>query len=590
MSNIDDSDPELERSSERESDMAHRENSPPTHDEIEQRVNERTSELSAINNKLMKEIAEHERAEIGLTLLKDELSADLRTMIRLHELTTCLIGTNELQKLLDRHQTLEALSASESRFRRYFELGLIGMAITSPTKGVLEVNDELCRILGHDRDELLQRPWAELTHPDDIAADVKQFNRVLAGEIDGYTLNKRWIRKDGSVISSIVSAKCVRHADRSVDYFVGLVQDTTERQRAEAQVRKVHQQIDMLLESISDNFFSLDKEGRFSYFNKHAAQQLRALGRDPETLIGKVAWEEFPDMPNYQNVKRVLDERVVVVDEIFYEPLQEWFENHMYPSPDGGLVTFQRCITERKRTEEELRRTQAELAHVIRLTTVGELTASIAHEVNQPLGAIVTNGHACLHLLSRDKPDLYELGQALESIIADGIRAGEVIKRVRRLAKKSSGGKSTHSVNDIVREVLALLAVELARNAINVSTRLELRLPFVIADRVQIQQVMLNLILNSKEAMSVAGCQRRDLMIRTEQTGPEILVTVADTGGGITPEDQRRVFDPFFTTKEGGLGLGLSISKTIINAHGGRLWISPTENGHGTISQFTLPG
>jgi PAS domain S-box-containing protein len=359
----------------------------------------------------------------------------------------------------------------ENRFRHYFELGLIGMAITSPTASMLEVNDELCRILGYERSELLQKSWTEITHPEDLAADLEQFNRVLAGDIDGYTLDKRWIRPDGQVVSSIMSATCVRGPDGTVNYFVGLVQDITERKQAEAELRKTH----------------------------------------------------------------------------------------------------------------------AELAHVTRLTTVGELTASIAHEVNQPLGAIVTNGHACLHLLSRPTPDVEEVRQAVEAMIADGIRAGEVIKRVRRLAKKSSGGKSTQSINDIVREVLALVAFELGRNDINVHRRLALHLPLVMVDRIQIQQVVLNVILNSKEAMSGTGWHPRDLMIRTEQTGPEIIVTVADTGVGISFEDQKRAFDPFFTTKEGGLGLGLSISKTIIDGHGGRLWIQPRRNNQGTICQFALP-
>ena len=231
----------------------------------------------------------------------------------------------------------------------------------------------------------------------------------------------------------------------------------------------------------------------------------------------------------------------------------------------------------------------AELAHVTRLTIVGELTASIAHEVNQPLGAIVTNGHACLHLLARAKPDLEEVRQAVECIIADALRAGEVIKRVRRLAKKSSGGKSPHNINHIVREVLSLVSVELARNEIHVETQLVTGLPPVVADRIQIQQVLLNLILNSKEAMSVPTCHPRELLIQTEQTGREVKIRVADTGVGICSEDRQHVFDPFFTTKEGGLGLGLSISKTIIDAHGGRLWIKPGKKGHGTTIQFTLP-
>jgi len=347
--------------------------------------------------------------------------------------------------------------------------------------------------------------------------------------------------------------------------------------------------IKTILDSVSDNFFGLDKEGRFIYFNEHAAEQMRTLGRDPDALIGRVSWEEFPDMPNKEDVMRVLSDRVVIVDELYYAPLQEWVENHMYPSNDGGLVCFQRYITQRKRTEEELRRTQVELAHATRVTTLGELTASIAHEVNQPLGAIVTNGHACLRLLSRNNPEVKEVREAVECMIADGIRASEVIKRIRRLLKKSKGGKSSYRINNIIREVLALTAGELNNNGINVRPELTQGLPYVIADRVQIQQVVLNLILNSKEAMSGVGWRPRELLIRSEQAEPWVLVTVTDTGVGIPPENREQIFDPFVTSKEGGLGLGLSISRTIIESHGGRLWTTPGHKGQGTTFQFTLP-
>ena len=634
-----------------------------------------------------------------------------------HELRFIDLYAHLAAEFIERQRASDVLSASENRFRRYFELGLIGMALTSPAKRFLEVNDELCRILGYKREELLQKSWAELTHPDDLADDVEQFNRVITGETDGYTLDKRWIRKDCQIINSIVSAKSVRLANGSVDYIVKLVQDITERKRAEEKlqrnemylaegqrlshtaswawnvvtgevywsremfrivdvdpdkvkpgypdvleyihaddrarvqktfedavreqreyelpfrvvwsngtirhvnslahpvfddtgivvefvgttidttervqaeerVRQAYERVDMLLDSISDNFFGLDKQGRFTYFNEHAANQMRVLGRDPDALIGRVSWEEFPDMPNKEAVMRVLSDRVMIVDELYYAPLEEWVENHMYPSNDGGLVTFQRYITERKRTEEELRKTKDELAHVTRVTTLGELSASIAHEVNQPLGAIVTNGQACLRLLACNEPDIEEVREAVECMIADGIRASEVLKRIRRLLKKSRGGKSSYSINDNIREVLALTASELTKDRIKVRTELAGDLPYVIADRVQIQQVVLNLVLNSKEAMSAASWQRRELLISTEHAESAILVTITDTGVGIAPENRERAFAPFFTSKEEGLGLGLSISQTIIESHGGRLWNKANQNGQGATFQFTLP-
>jgi PAS domain S-box-containing protein len=515
-------------------------------EELERKIAERTLQVTAINAELVREIGERERAE-------------------------------------------EALRVSEERFRRYFELGLIGMAITSPEKGCLEVNDELCRILGYERSEMLQKNWSEITHPDDLAADVVQFDRVLAGEINGYSLDKRWIRKDGRIIDSIMAAKCVRRADASVDYFVGLVQDITERKQAEESVRTARERVDMIVNSISDNFFSMDRDGRFTYFNTHAADQMRSLGKDPDALIGKVAWEEFPEAPNKDSFHRVLSERVVVADELYYAPLGEWIENHIYPSNDGGLVTFQRYITQRKQMEDELHKAQAELAHVARVTTLGELTSSIAHEVNQPLAAIVTNGQASLRLLSRNKPDIDEAREAVQSMIDDSLRASGVIKRIRALLRKTGLAKSRLSVNEFIQDVITFTSSELKQNRVSLLTELAPDLPVVIGDRVQLQQVMLNLILNGNEAMSSPEWETRELLLRSERTGPNwVLVTVEDTGIGLSSNDHERVFDAFFTGKEGGLGLGLSISRTIIEDHGGKLWAKPNQ-GLGACFQFRLP-
>ncbi|HET6854148.1 MAG TPA: ATP-binding protein [Pyrinomonadaceae bacterium] len=694
-------------------------------DELEQQVNERTTQLSAINTQLINEIAERERAEIELTLVKDELAADLKTMLRLHELSTRLLKSTELQPLLEEilDATIELLNAdfgnvqlcnpqskaleivaqrgfkpgfldhfadasqesrlcdramsqrarviiddvetdphfaphrqiaasvgfravqatplfsrngeplgilathfrqphhssehdlrfldlyahlaaefierkrAEERLRRneiYLEEGQrlshTGSWAWNVSTGEVYWSTEMFRIFDLDPD--IVKPGypdvLQYVHGEDRVRVKKTFEDAVR-EKKEYELAYRIVWSNGTIRYIHNLAHPVFDGNGTLIEYVGTTIDTTERIQAEEAALKAHQQIDMILESISDNFFGLDKEGRFTYFNPHAANQMRALGRDPDALIGRVAWEEFPDMPNKENVLRALSERVVVVDELYYAPLEEWVENHMYPSNDGGLVTFQRYITERKRTEEELRKTQDELAHVTRVTTLGELTASIAHEVNQPLGAIVTNGQACLRLLSSNDLHIKEVREAVECMIADGIRASEVIKRIRRLLKKSKGGKSSYSINDNIREVLALTASELTRNRINVRTELADDLPCVIADRVQIQQVVLNLVLNSKEAMSAACWQPCELLISTEHAESAIVVTITDTGVGIAPENRERIFAPFFTSKEEGLGLGLSISRTIIESHGGRLWSKPTQNGQGTTFKFTLP-
>src|SRR5215471_15298880 len=255
---------------------------------------------------------------------------------------------------------------------------------------------------------------------------------------------------------------------------------------------------------------------------------------------------------------------------------------------DAG-VSFVLDLTERKRAEEAVRQTQAELAHAARLTTLGELTASIAHEINQPLGAVVTNGQACLRLLARESPDLPKSRDVVERMIRSGMRASEVITRIRALLQKRDAEKALLNVNEIIHEVTALTSTELSKSAIHVQTALAPDLPPVLGDRVQLQQVILNLILNAKEAMSGAGWQPRELCITSlASVSGEAVVAVRDSGTGLDPRDCDRIFDAFFTTKADGLGLGLSISRSIIEAHSGRLWAAPNEDQGATI-QFALP-
>jgi signal transduction histidine kinase len=246
-------------------------------------------------------------------------------------------------------------------------------------------------------------------------------------------------------------------------------------------------------------------------------------------------------------------------------------------------------VTERKSAAEALQKAQAELAHVTRVMTLGELVAAIAHEVNQPLGAIVTNGQACLRLLAREAPDLDKVRDVVERVVSDGLRASNVITRIRALVKRSEGEKVLLHVNAIIQDAIALTSPALSTSAIQLQTALAADLPPVWGDRVQVQQVIMNLILNAKEAMDGAGWQPRALCItsRARPSG-EIEVAVQDSGTGLDPRDGDHIFDAFFTTKPAGLGLGLSISRTIIEAHGGRLWAT-AHDGPGATVCFTLP-
>jgi PAS domain S-box-containing protein len=269
------------------------------------------------------------------------------------------------------------------------------------------------------------------------------------------------------------------------------------------------------------------------------------------------------------------------------------------PSTTEGIPAFFASvivdITERKRVEEELhqkevalREAQIELAHVSRVTTMGELAASIAHEVNQPLAGIVTNANASLRWLAGETSDLNEAREAIRRIIRDGNRAGEVISRMRALFKKARTAKERLDINEAIEEVVILTQSEVRKNQVSLRTELAAALPPVKGDRVQLQQVVLNLILNGIEAMSALEDRARELVITTGRgQDDEVRVAVRDVGFGLDPRKVERMFEAFYTTKPGGLGVGLSISRSIVENHGGRLWAVPN-NGPGATFQFTL--
>ena len=244
---------------------------------------------------------------------------------------------------------------------------------------------------------------------------------------------------------------------------------------------------------------------------------------------------------------------------------------------------------ERQRAEETLRKAQAELAHVTRVMTMGEMATSIAHEINQPLAAVVNNASACLRWLSSDTPDLDEAREAAEAVVRDGKRAGEVIARIRAILKKTDAQKESVNISRAIRDVVSVAQDEALRN--NVYLRLDLAedLPAVEGDYVQLQQVILNLVMNGIEATAKLADRPREILIRARPNGSEkVLISVEDSGIGIDAQDVERIFDAFYTTKTHGLGMGLAISRSIIEGHGGELWATPND-GMGTVFQFTLP-
>jgi PAS domain S-box-containing protein len=287
---------------------------------------------------------------------------------------------------------------------------------------------------------------------------------------------------------------------------------------------------------------------------------------------------------------------------------KDWQLEHRLLMPDGsvksvnvvaravrdesGRVEFLGAIMDvsaAKQAEEELRQAQAELAHITRVTTLGEQTASIAHEVNQPIGAVVTNTEAGLGWLAAEPPKLEEVRATLGYIAKDAQRGGDVIHRVRALARKAPLCMARFDVNEAVHDVIALTRSELVRHGVSLQTQLVEGLPLIEGDRVELQQVILNLILNAVEAMSGIDNGAREVRISTgREASNVVLVAVRDSGPGLDPQSVDRLFKAFYTTKPGGLGMGLAICSSIIQAHGGRLWATANEP-RGAVFQFTLP-
>jgi len=299
------------------------------------------------------------------------------------------------------------------------------------------------------------------------------------------------------------------------------------------------------------------------------------------------------------------------VDYFFVPPFYSW---QISTTAETYFVAFVLCAlvaswisSAKKRSEEALQeardqleikvsertaalmQTQADLARLSRALSMGELTASIAHEISQPLTAVVTNGDACLQWLSANPPNLEKARQSTEKIVQDGTRAGAVVARIRALFKKEEPVKDWVNVNETIQELVEFLRHEASSRQISIGTQLVPSLPLVNVDRVQLQQVVLNLVMNAMDALAGARGKESEIVIRSTTRGEnEILVSVEDCGPGLNPDTTDKIFDPFFTTKPQGIGVGLSISRSIIESHEGRLWSSPNPNG-GAIFQFTLP-
>ena len=535
----------------------------------------------------------------------------------------------------ERRKKEESLRESEERFRTMADTALIWT--TDADKLCTYVSQIWLDLTGKIFEEELGNGWADDIHPSDRDARLEAYAHCF-DQRSPFTLEYRVRRHDGEYRWLLDKGTPRFASDGTFLGYIGSATDITERKRAEERLRVQHTVAQILAEAAT--------------IEEATPRMLRAMGeclgwdvgalwrvdREAEALRCVELWHKASiEVPEFERVSReltfvpglglpgrvwsslepeyILD---VVPDENFPRgPIAEReglhaafgfpillggevlgvieFFSREIRQPDQELLNLLATIgsqigqfIERKRAEEALRRVQMQLVHANRIATMGQLSASITHEVNQPITAAVTYASAARRWLSAEPPNFRKVDDALADIIEAGDRAGEVVGRIRALIKKAPARKGAVAINDAILEVIALTRTEAANNSVSVRTQLAEGLPRIQGDRVQLQQVLVNLIINAIEAMRDVGEEERELLISSRNEPDGVSVEVRDSGPGFAQATLDRVFEAFYTTKPSGLGLGLSICRSIIEAHGGRLWAN-ANLPRGASFQFALP-
>src|SRR6478735_1360922 len=474
----------------------------------------------------------------------------------------------------------------------------------SPSGGLTFVNKRTADYLGLPKDHPLRfgidvgAQWdahLPFVHPDDRAETQENWStRLRTGE--GGEGSFRVRNAQGGYRWFISRAEPLRASDGTILQWVGVNLDIEDLKCAEQALRESERSARSAIDGIVGLVAIMAPNGEVETVNR---QCLEYFGR---SLEEQKNWQ-ITDMVHPEDLPHMLELfKRAIASEIPYHFEQRlrrfdgeyrWFETRGGAVRDdaGRVARWYVLLTDiedRTRALARLELMQSDFAHMNRVARMGQLTASIAHEVNQPITAAVTNAQAALRWMSVEPPDYGEASEALAAIIKEGSRASEVIGRIRTLIKKAPPRKNAISINDAILEVVALTRTEAANNSVSVRTQFAEGLPRVQGDRIQLQQVLLNLIINAIEAMRDAGEEERELLITTRSEPDDVSVEVRDSGPGLTPAALDRVFEAFYTTKPDGLGLGLSICRSIIEAHDGRLWASANLPG-GASLQFALP-
>jgi PAS domain S-box-containing protein len=542
------------------------------------------------------EIAERTRAQEDLSLAKAELER------RVEQRTAELKKVNEelVLEVAQRKSVEQTLRSSEEQLRLAQEASGLGVWDWATRVDRALWSDQHFRIFGIDpgNQEFSEASFLSLIYPEDRATVKLAIREALRPDGEFYA-EYRIQRQDGQL--RWLMSKGQTHCDSAGQpiRMIGVTLDITERRQTAEELRRSEERFRLLVEGISDYaIFLLDPAGFVTSWNSGAehikgyraqeiiGQHFSCFYGDEDLRKGKpaTALREAATAGRFEDYGwRLRKDGSRFRANTILTALHD---------QKGGLIGFAkitRDLTESLRAEEAVQAAQAELARVARASTLGELTASIAHEINQPLAAIVNNANASRRILASPAPDLEEVQQAVTDIAEAGTRAAEIISRIRSLLRKSAPVKSPLDMNQVIHEVLALIPGVLEKQHISVGMELRSALPPVLGDRVQLQQVLLNLIMNGIEAMNAIQDRPRVLVIRSDARESGLEIAVQDSGPGLDPWHIEHIFDTFFTTKASGIGMGLSISRSIIEAHSGRLWASNEPATQGAIFRFSLP-
>ncbi len=497
----------------------------------------------------------------------------------------------------DRKLAEEALRASENNLRQILD-SIPGLVCTmDPTGEIQHLNQPLLDYFGKTPGELRGWKMTDAVHPDDLPEVIEAYTYSITTGTP-YEIEHRCRRADGVYRWFQVRASAVRDTDGHITGWYVLLTDIDDRKRGEDELKRSEARHRVVVETASDAVVSIDENGRIILANPATK---RIFGYNPEKLIGKPLTVLMPGAMrklHETGFKRYLETGTRHLNWQGTEVTAMRANGEEFPAEVsfGEMISnhrkvftgFIRDISDKKRAHEELLNSQAELARITRVVTIGQLTASIAHEVNQPLSGIITNASTCLRMLKSDPPNIDGARETAQRAIRDGNRASEVITRLRSLLSKKQTDFEPLDLNEATREVIALLSGELQRNEVILKPEFCDRLPAVKGDRVQLQQVILNLLHNASDAMVTVNDRPRQLLIKTETDSDHVTVFVQDSGVGFSPEMSERLFEPFLTTKQGGMGIGLSVSRSIVEAHQGRLWAARNA-GPGATFAFSIP-